>query len=262
MNIFVINLPSAVERRQFQKQQLFELGLDYKILNAVSVNDIDNKTYKKHYFDWQRPLKNTEVACYYSHRSTWNKIIETKQPALILEDDALLSKYLPLLLKSLANKKDVDLINLETRGRKKFISKTGEDIGCNSKLFRLYQDRAGAAGYILWPSGAIKLLQYEKEFGISLADSHISSCNALTSFQVEPAAIIQLDQCDNYGIHCHQLGAIQVSTVSQNNNAKGSAIFWVKRIFSQIKLGIYILPLLIKAKRRYIEISKENFSKK
>jgi hypothetical protein len=24
-------------------------------------------TYKKHAKDWQRPLKNTEVACYYSH---------------------------------------------------------------------------------------------------------------------------------------------------------------------------------------------------
>lgn len=262
MNIFVINLTNAVERRQFQRQQLSELCLDYTIVNAISADEINNEIYKKHYYDWQRPLRNTEVACYYSHRSTWNKIIETKQPALILEDDALLSQCLPLLLKSLANKKDVDLINLETRGRKKFISGVGEDIGCNSKLFRLYQDRAGAAGYILWPSGAIKLLQHEKEFGISLADSHISSCKALTCFQVEPAAIIQLDQCDNYGVHCHQLGAIQVSTVSQNNNAKGPAIFWVKRFFSQIKLGIYILPLLIKAKRRHIEISKENFSKK
>ena len=47
MNIFVINLTGAFERRQFQKQQLIELGLEYKILNAVSIDDISNETYKK-----------------------------------------------------------------------------------------------------------------------------------------------------------------------------------------------------------------------
>ena len=50
MNIFVINLSGDVERRQFQKQQLSELGLDYKILNAISTDDINKETYKKHYF--------------------------------------------------------------------------------------------------------------------------------------------------------------------------------------------------------------------
>jgi glycosyl transferase family 25 len=259
---FVISLPNAIERRKFQQDQLTKLGLEYKILDATSADDISEATFKKHYFDWQRPLRKTEIACYYSHRSAWEIVIKSRKPALILEDDAILSKCLPRLLDNLNDIDNSDLINLENRSRKKFVSRSKIDIDCNSKLLRLYQDRTGAAGYILWPSGAIKLLQHEKEFGISLADSHISSCKALTSFQVEPAAIIQLDQCDNYGIHNHQLGTIQVSTVSQNNNAKGPAIFWFKRIFSQIKLGIYILSLLIKARRRYIEISKENFSKK
>ena len=75
MNIFVINLSGDVERRQFQKHQLSELGLEYKILNAVSIDEISNETYTKHYYDWQRPLRNTEVACYFSHRSVWQKII-------------------------------------------------------------------------------------------------------------------------------------------------------------------------------------------
>ena len=104
MNIFVINLSSDVERRQFQKQQLSELRLDYKILNAISTDDINKETYKKHYFDWQRPLRNTEVACYFSHRSVWQRIINNNLPALILEDDALLSKCVPELLKSLGAK--------------------------------------------------------------------------------------------------------------------------------------------------------------
>ena len=262
MNIFVINLPGAVERRQFQKQQLFELGLDYEILNAISIDDINDEIYKKHYFDWQRPLRNTEVACYFSHRSAWQKIINNNMPALILEDDALLSQHVPELLKSFTNINNVDLINLEVRGRKKFISKIGQDTACNSKLFRLYQDRAGAAGYILWPSGAKKLLQYERENGIALADAQITNCNTLVSYQIEPAHVIQLDQCNYYGIPNIHSDVIQMSTVSQPNNPKVHTIFWIKRITAQVKLFVHILPLIIKSKRRYIKINKESFYKK
>ena len=262
MNIFVINLSGDVERRQFQKQQLFDLGLDYKILNAKSIDDINKETYKKHYYDWQRPLRNTEVACYFSHKSAWNKVIKTDQPALILEDDALLSKCVPELLKSFTNKKNVDFINLEVAGRKKWISKIGQDTACNSKLFRLYQDRNGAAGYILWPSGAKKLLQYELENGIAIADAQIASCNTLLSYQIEPAAMIQLCQCNNYDIPNIYSDEIQISTVSEPNNPKVYAIFWIKRITAQAKLGLHILSLVIKSKRRHIKLNKENFNKK
>ena len=200
MQIFVINLPDAVKRRKLQKDQLTKLGLEYTILDATSVEDISEATYKKHYFDWQRPLRKTEVACYYSHRSAWDRVIKSGEPALILEDDAILSIFLPELLDSLNKIKSTDLINLENRSRKKFVSRSHMDIECNSKLLRLYQDRTGAAGYILWPSGANKLIQLEKNSGIGLADAHITACHALKAYQVEPSPIIQLDQCKDYGI--------------------------------------------------------------
>ena len=174
MQIFVINLPSATERCKLQKDQLTKLGLEYKILAATSVEDISEATYKKHYFDWQRPLRKTEVACYFSHRSAWERVIKSRMPALILEDDAILSIFLPELLGSLNKIKSTDLINLENRSRKKFVSRSYVKIECNSKLLRLYQDRTGAAGYILWPSGANKLIQLEKNSGIGLADAHIT----------------------------------------------------------------------------------------
>jgi glycosyl transferase family 25 len=46
------------------------------------------------------------------------------EPALILEDDVLLSKYTPKLLADLADKKKCELISLENRNRKKFVAKT------------------------------------------------------------------------------------------------------------------------------------------
>jgi glycosyl transferase family 25 len=67
------------------------------------------------------------------------------------------------------------------------------------KLFRLYQDRAGAAGYILWPQGAKKLLQCEQKKGIALADAHITDCHNIKAYQVEPTPIIQLDASGKQG---------------------------------------------------------------
>jgi len=259
MNILVISLPNAENRRNFQQEQLSKLGLDFRFLDATSTNDIDKTTYKQHYQDWQRPLKETEVACYYSHRHAWDSVIQSNQPTLILEDDALLSRCTPALLKSLSTKKNVDLINLENRGRKKFVSKSSESIVCNSKLLRLYQDRTGAAGYILWPSGAKKLIQCEKRKGIALADAHITACNNLNCYQVEPSPIIQLDHCEWYKIENPINNRASKSSVSSIDNPKGNWLFWVKRICSQIKLGFRQLFLITFSTRRYIKIKKKDF---
>ena len=260
MQIFVINLPSATERNNLQKDQLTKLGLEFKILDATSVEDITEDTYKKHYFDWQRPLRKTEVACYFSHRSAWDKIIKSRKPALILEDDAILSKALPELLVNLNNIENTDLINLENRSRKKFVSNSHLEIGCNSKLLRLYQDRTGAAGYILWPSGAKKLIQFEKNKGIGLADAHIKECYSLISYQVEPTPIIQLDQCKDYGVINSYTNSNSKSTVSSDQNYRGGIYFILKRLLSQIKLAFWQLLILTKSKRRYILIKNSDFN--
>ena len=260
MQIFVINLPDAVERRKLQKDQLTKLGLEYTILDATSVEDISEATYKKHYFDWQRPLRKTEVACYYSHRSAWERVIQSGEPALILEDDAIFSIFLPELLDSLNKIKSTDLINLENRGRKKFVSRSHMDIECNSKLWRLYQDRTGAAGYILWPSGANKLIQLEKKSGIGLADAHITACHALNAYQVEPSPIIQLDQCKGYGISNTYSQTASISTINIGYKYKRNAFFIIKRALSQIKLAFWQLFILTKSKRRYISIRKSDFN--
>jgi len=259
MDTLVISLPNAKERRDFQQNQLSKLGLEFAFLDATSIHDLNEATYKQHYQDWQRPLKTTEVACYYSHRRAWDKIIQSNRPALILEDDALLSKCVPELLKDFADKENTDLINLENRARKKFVSRSGESIACNSELLRLYQDRTGAAGYILWPSGAKKLIQCEERKGIALADAHITACNNLTVYQVEPSPIIQLDHCEYYDIKNPISNNASDSSVSSRNNPKGGMFFWLRRVYSQVKLGIRQLFLVTLSTRRYIKIDKKGF---
>jgi len=259
MNIFIINLKSASYRNIFQKKQLFKLGLNFEFLDATSVDEISEKTYKKYRNNWQRPMRDTEVACYLSHRNAWDKVVESNQPALILEDDALLSKYVPEILDILSDRGDVDLITLENRGRKKFVAKLGVGLGGHSTLLRLYQDRTGAAGYVIYPSGAKKLIEQQNKKGIALADAHITACHSLKAFQVEPSPIVQLDICKYYGIensHSERVGKI----IDSVNKPKGNWIFWIKRNYYQVKMGLRQLVLLIKSERRYIKLNKSDFS--
>lgn len=260
MNIFLINLDSAKLRLQFQRQQLQQLSLPFYRLNATSADDIDTETHQRHSQDWNRPLSKTELACYFSHRHAWESIITLDKPALILEDDALLSTHTPNLLTALERRTDTDFINLEAQGRKVFVSRTGEDIGCKFKLYTLYQNRHGAAGYILWPSGAQKLLQHERKNGIALADAHITSCYRLAAYQVEPAAIIQLNQCQHYAINVKNTEELQTSSVSAKKNNKGGVKFRFKRITSQMKLGLHQLNLCLKSTRRPIQLRRDDFS--
>lgn len=258
MNIFVINLPDSVERKEFQVKQLANLGLDYQIVNATTINDIDNETYKKHYYDWQRPLQKTEVACYFSHQKLWQKIIEDDQPALILEDDVVLSKYTPSMLIELEKYTDLDMVNLEVFNRKKIVSKTSRSIA-NHQLFYLYQDRAGAAAYVLYPNGAKKLLQCQEKNGIALADAQLHNCSTLKSYQVEPACAVQTMFCQKYGIQQHDIRAFPPSIKYKNTEEGRPFIFKIKRIIAQVKLGLYQLLLITKSNKRFIKMRKEDY---
>jgi len=258
MEIIVISLLSAVDRRAFQKEQLGSLNLKFRFLNAIPKDLVSLETIRKHYYDWYRPLSKNEIACFQSHDLAWNIVINDDKPYLILEDDALLSKKINSILPTLSKIENYDLINLENRGRKKFLSKSGIEINSETVLYKLFQDRTGAAAYILWPSGARKLIDFTKNNGISLADAHITSCPKLETGQIEPTYAVQLDHCSFYGIsniHIH-LGK---SSVSKTKNYKGGVYFRLKRISSQIILGIKILYISMISKRRFIRLNPEDF---
>jgi len=259
MKVLVINLESAKDRLNFQKNQLTSLGLEFKILKAINKDFIKPNIYKKYFYDWQRPMRKTEIACYFSHKAAWEFVIKKNEPFLIIEDDALLSKDIKEILLKVGSMNCIDLINFENRGRRKFISKNGLKVSKKHSLYNLYQDRTGAACYLLWPSGAKKLILCEKKNGIALADAHITSCYDINSYQLEPSAAIQLDYCTHYKIKNPANINLSFSTVSKQSNPKGGPVFWAKRIFHQLKLGYRQITLIRKSQRRYIKINSTDF---
>jgi glycosyl transferase, family 25 len=260
MKVYVINLQQATERRGFQEKQMKQLRLEHEFIDAVSTTDISKDVYNKHYFDWQRPLREVEVACYYSHRRVWQLIIDNNTPSLILEDDALLSRHISKVLNALRKFNDADYIQLETRGRKKLISRKAVNITQGHQLHWLYLDRSGAAGYVLWPSGARKLLEHEKKTGISLTDAHITSCYNLVGFQLEPALIIQLDQCAHYKISSPFATHSQILDQPKPSH-RNWVYFKFKRMAAQLGMATRQIKFFCQTNRREVFLIPGDFLK-
>jgi len=258
LNIFVISLKKS-SRRRFQEKQFSKLGLDFKFLDATSKDEVSNKN--TGYSDWERPLSLSEIACYNSHRNAWEKTASSNKPSLILEDDALISDKLPRLIQNVLFQKNSDYINLENRNRKKIVSKRGISLNNEFSLRKLYHDSTGAAGYILYPKGAKKILACEEKYGVALADAQISKCNSLVKFQIEPALIIQLDMARIYGIKTDKNSfRLSQSTVSISKKPKKSIKFILRRMNSQIKLGFKKIYLSFFTERRHINTAaKDSF---
>ncbi len=263
MKAIVINLDSETERMTFQKNQLDSFGIEYQRLPAVSLNGHDDPIYKQYAMKWERMLMPAEVACFLSHKSAWGIALNSSEPLLILEDDACFAENMRCVLKELEVLKDVDYVNIEVTGtnKKKLLAKKSVSELCESKLFRMYQGRSGAGGYILWPTGAKKLLDQVKKGKVGLADKFINANYALLSYQLDPAVLIQLDQCVYHGIEA----PLKVeSTITPQSDAHlkrdKCTVCKLKRLISQLKVGINHLLHLHHANKRKVILSKYLFN--
>jgi len=258
MKALVINLNRETQRLAFQTKQLTSLGLEFERIPAVVIQDKHDNDYQKYYKSWQRPLSISEVSCFFSHKKAWEVIITENQPMLILEDDAWLADNLPCILKELITLKNIDYVTLEITGakRKKLVAKKATSSFCAVDLLRLFQGRSGAGGYILWPSGAQQLIKQVNKGKIGLADKFINSCYSLRAYQIEPAVVIQLDQCQFYGIN----PPLEVKTTIVNKSKfSGSALdrmlFRLRRIIGEIKIGINFLKNRNHSIKRHISLA-------
>ena len=79
----------------------------------------------------------------------WRRVMAIGAPCLVLEDDALLGLPTPAFLMRVAPLAGIDHISLETRSRKKTVSRS---LDPRAPMRRLWQDRTGSLGR-LYPCG-------------------------------------------------------------------------------------------------------------
>lgn len=265
MKILLINLDKSNDRLEQQITQFKDLDLAFERLAAVSIHDFSEEEYKRLAFGGQRPMKQSELACFLSHKKAWDYIVEHNEPCVVLEDDAVLVKDFKKILEDISNLKHVDYINLEVHGRKKLVSKKEDHSIVNEKyrLLKIFMDRSGTGGYILYPSGAQILLDFMNKRAIGLSDEFIHSCYEMVSYQIEPAALLQSDKCEMYGV---QTNIDKGSIIGQVKNSVDieltdmqKILFKFRRIVGQIHLGLKFLQYIPLGIKREINVDSTNF---
>lgn len=246
----------------FMADQLNRLNVNFNRLDAITIDSLPGDQNDPYWDTWERPIKSSEKACFLSHMKAWEIVVNKNCPVLILEDDAMLVSDLSDVLHAVSSLKDIDYLSLEIRNRKKLLSKRSRVLNSKYKIFRLYQDRSGAAAYVLWPSGAKKLLKRAKKIA-ALSDAMICMSYDLLGFQIEPACAVQLDSAKSYGLKApissistiHSGVNIGRPDLSQNNRAS----FKRRRISFQIKMGFRFLSKVFIAKKRYVKFDIKEF---
>ncbi len=165
--VFVINLKSATDRWERVKKALGAGGFDFTRVEAIDGRQIAD--YRRYVSPWSRliavrPIAPTEVGCWLSHRSVWQRIVdENISQALVLEDDA----------EPLASVRDIEgidmnklgwdclrlhILNLRVVEAKGGFLPSGESVG-QSIICVQTSPVFSATAYILTLDGAKKLLK-------------------------------------------------------------------------------------------------------
>lgn len=265
MKILLINLDQSKDRLSQQQAQFRNLGLEFERLAAVSINDFSDDEYKCMAFGGQRPMKQSELACFLSHKKAWDYIVEHNEPCVVLEDDAILVKDFKDILNDLKKITDIDYVNLEVHGRKKTVAKklTYSLADNHYNLFEIYIDRSGTGGYVLYPTGAKILLDFMGKRAIGLSDEFIHSCYELKAYQIEPAALLQSDKCPEYQVSCKYIHESVIAQVKNKLNfdltVNEKSKFKMRRIKTQINLGLRQLKYVESGVKREILVDPNRF---
>tara|TARA_B110000259_G_C13921227_1_gene364900 strand:- start:66 stop:866 length:801 start_codon:yes stop_codon:yes gene_type:complete len=262
MQTIVINLESASSRRAFMTRQLQALNLPYSFSTAVTPANIPEKTLRTLSLNWERPLKDTEVACFLSHAAVWQSIAASQVPILVLEDDAILSKRLPTFLKSAEALNEIDHLSLEVHYKKKWLGRR-IDIGLRMSIAKMHLDRSGAAAYILWPSGAQRLIDRVASGEIALADAFMANEAAWRSYQADPVMALQTEVATLHGVRTAFLAEsiIQAQRLPHEKTMKAPWHFKYMRLVSQWRIGVRKLKVLGRVTPRWPTVVSADFDR-
>lgn len=257
MRVLIINMASATARMGFMAAQMQALGLPWDRIEAVTPETLFPPASDPVWHRWQRPLRVTEMALCASHMAAWARVVALGEPCIVLEDDAVLAADLPAFLEAVGTLSGVEHISLETRSRKKLV---GRNAHPQAPIRRLYQDRTGSAAYVIWASGARKLLAHATLAGAP-SDALISSTYAMASWQADPALAVQLDQCAAYGVPQAIPTASLIDAVTkpplEAESAAARRAYRARRIAAQLRMGWRQLRFAGVAERREVGVAKD-----
>lgn len=193
----VVSLINENERRQHIENLFDEHNIDFCFFDAINKLQVDETLNKYGLEVGSKRMSEGEVACYLSHYSLWEQLIEYDLPYLmIFEDDIYFSKNADDLLNNFDwQPTDFDVIKLETMYGRVMVDK-GQVIGLGHNLCHMKSNHMGMAGYVVSQQGAKKLIAMSQDLGVDRPVDHIMFDLLVEQkrskvFQVSPALCIQ-----------------------------------------------------------------------
>lgn len=159
MKAFIINLDSSTERRVTIAAQCQKAGINYEFIRAVNGKQLSDEEIAQHTQPLNYAFKAGEIGCALSHLSIYRKIVDENIPqALILEDDALLTDHLPVVLSSPALQLDASDPMLVLLSRvNKYVNSAVAAVTESASLYPVYSATTSHA-YVINLEAAKRLL--------------------------------------------------------------------------------------------------------
>ena len=158
--IFVISLPEAVERRALLMAKLEEYELSYEMFWAVDCQDVVPQIFEpvlcteSMIKDYGRHLLSAEVGCALSHHMVYRRIREcVKNAAIVLEDDAIITKTFAEFAKQGSITPDIDMLLL-CHTDAVVSMKFPKSLNGGSMAYLIRNMPSCAAGYLVTPQAA------------------------------------------------------------------------------------------------------------
>ncbi|HIF9168510.1 TPA: glycosyltransferase family 25 protein [Photobacterium damselae] len=174
IDIFVINIPSSVERKENITQQLVKLNLDFKLFEAVNGHkdssplfNLYDEALSQQYRG--KSLSKGQLGCYASHYLLWQKCVEINKPIIILEDDALIysEPFLDIVENASKLAEHFECIRLFDNKRKTFRHVKEYPLP-HTTVHKFSKGHMSATGYFLTPTGAKKFLAHSQAWYLAV----------------------------------------------------------------------------------------------
>lgn len=199
MDIYVINLVRATERRQKMGEQFSALGVAFEFLEATDGRTLDQKyrdlvDHDRRKRITQYPLTDNEIGCWISHRRAMQKLIDSGKPmATIVEDDSIISPDFPRVLDAIEKsgfKFDVIDLHRNFKRSEKFV--LCKPLLPEFGLGRIGYTHMNATAYVMSREGAQKFLKYAARFAHALdKELHRYWANGLDIYGLEKPVAVQ-----------------------------------------------------------------------
>lgn len=198
MKNIVISLKTATARREHIQKEFGKQNIGFEFFDALTPDLAKPLAEKMALQVHEDFLTSGELACFMSHVSIWQKMVEEQIAHLaVFEDDVYLGENADHFLSQhdwIQN--DWDIIKLEAFAKKILHASQEMPVGKNRSLFKLKGRHVGAAGYILSLKAAQYLIKLLKQNLITEPLDHILfdpkyHQHNMSLYQMKPALCIQ-----------------------------------------------------------------------